>query len=819
MRPLLLRATLVPVVSLVAFVTLTLATGASAQSERLRTPGLKATVTLQRDSAGIVHITAANEHDLFFAQGWSVARDRLWQLETWRRRATGTVSELIGARGVEMDVASRQFRFRGDLGKELATYHPRGRTIIQAFVDGINAYIALTAKEPDRLSAEFNWLGIKPQKWTPAIVVSRHNGLFLGGLTDREGITPRIVAAVGAEAARSLFDFGPADPMLGGDPQVDLAKLPMDALKAPLLALRGALRFESSDLAPARRADAGARRWLDAENVQAEALALGRLSGTAQAEGSNNWSVAGAHTASGKPLLANDPHRVIASPSLRYFVHLKAPGWNVIGGGEPSLPGVAIGHNEHGAWGLTIFAIDGEDVLEYDTDPSDPARYRYRNGWEKMQLVTETIAVKGGAPVVRQLRSTRHGPVIAVDAMRHKAWAYRTTMLEYGTAPYLGSLRMDQARTWAEFREACSHTMAPPENMVWADTSGTIGWQVVGKAPVRTNYSGLLPVRGDGTYEWQGFLPVLELPNATNPARGFVHSANEMNVPRGYAHLDAVGHDWGDDWRANRIAEVLAPSRKLTVDSMRALQFDATSLPARTLVEAARTAALATPRVSAARDAMVNWDRRMAATSVGAGIYAAYEKALRRRVSEAVTPPQAFTLLGPLELVIVTRWVETAGKAGGAPRTRLDSLVALAMNDAVADLEQHRGPAMADWTWGGPRGHRAELRSPLAALRDSGARAALTIGPIAMGGYGSTVWASGNGDLVTDGPSFRFIADLADWERSVGTNTPGQSADPRSKYFRNLFEGWATGRYFPLPFSASRVKAATRETVELRARR
>ncbi len=788
---------------------------AAAQTETFRTRGLKAAVTLARDSAGIVHITAANEHDLFFAQGWNVARDRLWQLETWRRRATGTVSELIGARGVAMDVASRQFRFKGDMKTELAIYHPHGAEIIKAFVDGINAYIDLTAKEPDRLPPEFGWLGIKPGKWTPAVVISRHNGLFLGGVFG-EAELAQVVAAIGPTVARSLYDFGPADPRLEGDPGVDYAKLPHAAILAPIAALRGALNFVREDLAASKRADAGARRWLAMENAQSNALARARLSGDAQQEGSNNWVVAGSRTASGKPIVANDPHRVIASPSLRYYVHLKAPGWNVIGGGEPSLPGVAIGHNETGAWGLTIFAIDGEDVLEYETNPTDPLSYKYKGGWEKMKVVAETISVKGADKVIKLLKYTRHGPIIHEDASRSRVWGYRTTMLEHGTAPYLGSLRMDQAKNWKEFREACSHTMAPPENMVYADTSGSIGWQVVGKAPLRTTYSGLLPVRGDGTHEWQGFLPVLDLPNQGNPAKGFLHSANENNVPAGYAHRDAVGHDFGDSWRADRIAEVLGGAKKLTVDSMKVLQFDATSLPARIMVPPAKAAAVTGALVLAARDSLTAWNQVLSPNSIGGGIYNAYEKALIKRVSSHLVPAAARAIRPRLEVVVITRWFEAAARVGGDSAVHRDSIVALALNDAVAELSASRGTDIATWTWGGPRGHRAELRSAFAPLRDSVQRAALSVGPIAMGGYGNTVWATGGGDIVTDGPSFRLIADLADWERSVGTNTPGQSADPRSKYYRNLFEGWATGRYFPLPYSAARVKEATRETTVLK---
>lgn len=781
-----------------------------AQTESLKTKGLKAPVTLARDTAGIVHITAQNEHDLFFAQGWSVARDRLWQLETWRRRATGTVSEWIGARGLAMDEASRMFRYRGDIRKEMLTYHPHGPEIIQAFVDGINAFVALTEKEPDRLPPEFAMLGTKPGKWTPAVVVSRHNGLFLGGAPGEVEMA-RVVGAIGAERARPLYDLGPADPRLSGDPRVDYAALPYAALTAPISALRGALIFEAGDLAAKKRADAAAEAWRVAVNAEATREATARLGLGDQMEGSNNWVVAASRTATGKPLLANDPHRVIASPSLRYYVHLKAPGWNVIGGGEPSLPGVAIGHNEAGAWGLTIFAIDGEDLLEYETDPANPDRYRYKDGWEAMKVVAETLKVKDAEPVIRRLRFTRHGPVVAADPARHKAWAYRTTMLEPGTSPYLGSLRMDQARSWAEFKQACAQTFAPPENMVWVDTAGTIGWQVVGKAPVRTTYSGLLPVRGDGTHEWQGFLPVLELPGESNPAKGFLHSANEMNVPRGYGHLDAVGHDWADELRAGRIAEVLTKARGWTVDSMRTLQYDATAVAARTLVPLVR--AIGAPALAAARDSLLAWDQRMEARSVGAGIYGAYERAFRARLTERLVPAPARAGLRALELAVAIRWAEAAGRDSVAAR---DSLATGALADAVAALRARQGSDISGWTWGGARGHRAELVPAFTALRDSSQRRALVAGPMPVSGYSYAVLATGYGELVDAGPSFRLVADPADWERSVGTNTPGQSADPRSKYYKNLFEGWATGRYFPLPFSAARVKAATREVTELK---
>ena len=769
----------------------------------LRTPGLRAPVTLERDAAGIVHITAQNEHDLFFAQGWSVARDRLFQLEIWRRRATGTMATVVGPRGIASDVASRLFRFRGDLKREMAIYHPRGGTIIQAFVDGINAWIGETERHPALLPAEFRWFAFTPGRWTPAVVLSRHNGLFIGG--DGEASLAAVVGAIGADRARDLYDFGPADPRLQGDPAVNYAALPYEALRRRVRDLRAPPAFEPGDL---HRPDApsGDAAWQ---------------------EGSNNWAVSGARTASGKPLLANDPHRAITIPSLRYFVHLRAPGWNVIGAGEPVLPGVAIGHNEHGAWGLTIFALDGEDILEYDTDPGDSLRYRYLGRWERMRSETEVIQVRLRADVSQLLAFTRHGPVIAFDAARHKAWAYRTTMLEYGTAPYLAALRFDQARSWAEFRAACAFAFAPAENMVWADTSGTIGWQVVGKAPIRRNFSGLLPMPGDGRYEWAGFLPVHELPHEVNPARGFVHSANENNVPPGYRHLDAVGHDWADPWRANRVAEVLRDGSRLGVADMTALQYDPLSLPARALVPLVRLAPVTGALALAARDTLLAWDDRMTATSAGAGIYAQFEQQLRALVSARLVPPAARVALPALELSVVARWLTRMGTLGADSARARDALVARALAGAVAELEGRFGPSIAAWAYGQARYHRAHIRSavggalagppggpaPLAA--DSALRRELDAGPLPIGGNGNTVWMTGDADVQTGGASFRIVADLADWERSVGTNAPGQSGDARSPYYRNLFAPWVSGQYFTLPYSAQAVHAGARETLRL----
>jgi penicillin G amidase len=480
-----------------------------ASEEKLTVPGLAQPVEILRDQWGISHVYARNEHDLFLAQGFSAARDRLFQLELWRRQATGTLAEILGPRALLPDVGARLLRFRGDMKTELSHYHPRGNEIVTDFVTGINAYIELTEREPKRLPLEFRLLGLKPGKWTPEVVVSRHNGLFRNATQEVQ--YARLVNLVGSNRTREFLNLHPGHPLLESDRSVDLSLIG-DSILGAYKASRAAVRFLPEDVLPLYcNRDRRIRKSADRAAPQ-RSLAYGESAeADAEVQGSNNWVVSGDHTALGSAIMVNDPHRSVQLPSLRYWVHLVAPGWNVIGAGEPALPGVSVGHNERGAWGFTIFAIDQEDLYVYETDPADPSRYRHDGDWEVMQKIHETIAVKERPPFEVELKFTRHGPVLYDDRQHHKVYALRAGWLEAGTAPYLASLRLDQATSWAEFREACRSFLMPSENMVWADVDGHIGWQAVGLAPRRKNWDGLMPVPGDGRYEWAGYLPVLEL--------------------------------------------------------------------------------------------------------------------------------------------------------------------------------------------------------------------------------------------------------------------------------------------------------------------
>ncbi|MFM8832376.1 MAG: penicillin acylase family protein, partial [Cytophagales bacterium] len=507
----------------------------------IQVAGLRLPVEVVRDENGINHLYAQNEHDLFFAQGYCAAKDRLFQFEMWRRQATGTLAEILGARELKRDQGARLFKFRGDLKKEFAHYHSRGEQIINAFTDGVNAYIAEANKNPKHLPLEFKLLGIKPGKWTPEIVISRHQGL-LGNLPDEINYG-RVVSLIGSEKLKLIQNFEPGEPNLELNKKIDAKHLFNDVTDL-YDAFRKPITFLPKDLVSSKNKKL--KKVKQAVNGDDYTY---RYENDRQIIGSNNWIVSGKLSASGHPMLANDPHRAIAVPSLRYMVHLNAPGWNVVGGGEPTIPGVSIGHNDYGAWGLTVFALDGEDLYVYELNPNNYRQYKYKGEWENMRVVMDTIKVKGASSVVVEHLYTRHGPVTHLDKQQGIAYAVRCAWMEVGGAPYMASLRIDQATSLQEFKKAVSYSHIPGENMIWADKEGNIAWQAAGIAPIRKNWSGLVPVPGDGSYEWDGYLPIDSLPHITNPEKGFWATANENLIPENYVHRDAVAWNWADPFR------------------------------------------------------------------------------------------------------------------------------------------------------------------------------------------------------------------------------------------------------------------------------
>src|SRR5262245_14032380 len=504
----------------------------------IKVPGLKEPVEVLRDRWGVPHIYARSAEDLFFAQGFVAAQDRLFQIDLWRRVGVGETAELVGKAGLEADRLARLLKYRGDLDREWASYAPDARQIATDFTRGINAYIDHLG---DRLPVEFQLLGVRPKKWRPEDCLGRMSGIIMTRNFQAEVSRAELVAEVGAEKARRL---APTDP-------------PRDYAPAPGLDLAG----------------------IDRAVLAGYNLATRAVEFRAGGDGSNNWAVDGTRSASGKPLLASDPHRNLALPSLRYLAHLNAPGWNVIGAGEPGIPGVALGHNERIAWGFTIAGTDQADFYIEETKPDDATQYRVGDRWEEMTVVREKVTVKGEAsPREVELRFTRHGPVLHQDDKRNRAFVLRWVGSESGTAAYLGGLAVARAGSWREFLAALEAWKVPSENMVYADVDGNIGWVAAGLAPVRGGWDGLLPVPGArGEYEWRGFRPVKELPQSFNPAAHYIATANHNILPSGDLH--PISYEFAPPYRFARIRQRLEAKGKFDLEDFKSIQHDDTSLP------------------------------------------------------------------------------------------------------------------------------------------------------------------------------------------------------------------------------------------------
>ena len=772
----------------------------------LKLKGLQSKVEVLRDKWGVNHIYANNQHDLFFTQGYCAATDRLFQFEIWRRQATGTVAQLLGPRELKRDIGTRLFTFRGDLQKELQHYHPQGKEIIQAYVDGVNAYITEIIKTPEKLPAEFRILKILPGKWTPEVVISRHQGLL--GNSTQELNLGRAVAKVGVEKVKEVMWFHPKDPLISLDKNIRGDLLDKDILGL-YTAFHSEVVFHKTDIKAQDEDEDAVKNLLkkqinDSEEVREKEM-----------EGSNNWIVSGNRTASGHAMLANDPHRKIAVPSLRYLVHLVAPGWNVIGGGEPEIPGVSIGHNESGAWGLTIYETDGEDIYVYDLDPTNLSRYQYKGGWVNMKEIRETIQIKNGKDVIVTLRYTKHGPVTYIDSVNHKAYALRCAWLEPGGAPYLASLRINQATNWKSFREACSYCHIPGENMIWADKKGNIGWQAVGIIPIRKNFSGLVPVPGDGRFEWEGFLPIKERPHLLNPAKGFFATANQNVTPPNYTHWDAVGYTWADPYRGDRVNEVLQANKHITIQEMQSLQTDYFSIPARSLVPFLKNISFTDEASSFAKQQLLAWDFVLTKNSVAAGIYALWERQLLINGSQLFVPAS----IRPLVSLQLTKLLEHLQNPhtffGTNSLMQRDAFIKQSFEQSVVLLKNKLGSSVANWKYGQTTFKHVTLQHPLSNIVSIDWQKKFDIGPLPRGGNSHTPGSTGATDNQISGASFRFIVDTGNWDSAVMINTPGQSGNVESPFYKNLFPIWGNDQYFPAYFSKPLIEKVTVERIFL----
>ena len=764
-------------------------------NEEKKIEGLQESVEILRDQWGINHIYANNQKDLFFAQGYAAAKDRLFQFEIWRRQATGTVAEILGPDELARDIGTRLFQFRGDLNTELSHYHPEGKAIIESYVAGVNSYIKEVLKTPEELPLPFKILAIKPKLWTPEVVISRHQGLL--GNIGQELQIGRAVSLLGPKKVKELLWFHPQEPDINLDKKID-SKLLFEDILAPYFAFRKPVHFKSEHLKKDYQKK-GAMAILDRYNdLSRDSLDLG----------SNNWVVSGSKTKDGNTYMANDPHRTIAIPSLRYMAHLVAPGWNVIGGGEPEIPGISIGHNNFGSWGLTVFRTDGEDLYQYELNPKNPLQYKYKGAWMDFKIIKELISVKGAPSEEVALYYSHHGPVTYLNEKKHIAFAVRCAWLETGGSPYLASLRMDQAKTWEEFQEACTYSNIPGENMIWADTQGNIGWQAVGIAPVRNNHSGLVPVPGDGRYEWAGYLPIIQKPNELNPEKGFIATANQNVTPDEYDNWNAIGYSWSDPYRGDRVNEVLAKNDQLNREDMKNLQVDVTSLPAKIIIPFLGEIDFEEFETEQ-KNRLLNWNFRLESSSIEAAIYVEWENEIKRMAHKQFVPEIAKPYLTTLQLKKIIDWIENPKETYFGSISSRDAFLKMTFEEGVSNLKKRLGPNTLEWRYGQTKFKHSFMEHALGGIGTDAVSSKLNLGPLPRGGNAYTPGSTGENDRQSSGASFRMIVNTGDWDAAIGTNAPGQSGNPESPFYDNLFKSWAEDQYFPVYYSKEKIRSVT----------
>ncbi|MBI4521173.1 MAG: penicillin acylase family protein, partial [Gemmatimonadetes bacterium] len=715
----------------------------------LAVSGLKQPVEVIRDEWGIPHIYAQNDDDLFFAQGYVMAQDRLWQMEMWCRWHEGRLAEIFGPAAFDFDVRTRLLMFRGPWdAAEWTSYHPDAERLFTAYANGVNAFIEQNA---DNLPVEFKLTGLTPDPWTAQTIVLRWAQLGLASVRGHaleEIQLAQNVARLGVAEANRRTAPDPWDDLEIPE-GLDVSILPADILD--VMRAGDGDPFEPGVLPPLE--------IVEAYRSLVQGVRVAQVAPEFQdPEGSNNWVVSGRLSTTGIPILANDPHRRIEMPALRYFVHLVAPGWNVIGGGEPPFLGVEAGNNERMAWGFTFAGTDMVDVFVEETHPADRNQTLYNGAWEPLRSVREEIEVKGEAPRTVEMKFSRHGPVFYEDTIHHRAYAVKSVNQEPGTAPYLGSFKLAQAPSCSDFFERAMFWKVPTHNLICGDVDGNIALQVTGLTPDRDGWNGRLPVPGTGKYEWRGFRA--DLPREFNPARGYIVTANDNTHPADYTGRPVFYHSTRgvDIARSTRLHQLLGTGSKFSVQDHQRFQQDAYSLQAERDHPLFHGWTSQDVDVERARALIERWDLVLTKESVPGAIY--------------------------------VRWTTVAESAALDPATPATRRQALVEDGFRRALEQARQAWGADWSqWRYGRINQSEL--PHQFVR------AFDLQPVERPGGFNTVNATG--------ANFRRIIDLSNLDNSVASNAPGQSAQPGSPFYGNLREYLGSGEYFPMAFTRGAV--------------
>jgi len=768
---------------------LTLAPGTAT----LRLPGLSAPVEVLRDAQGVPHIYAQSMPDLFLAQGYVTAQDRLWQLEFNRRAGSGRLSEILGAPTLNTDIYMRTLGLRRAAEADVARLDPSIRSYLEAYASGVNAFIA---SHKDRLPLEFLILGFQPEPWTPtdSLTWGKVMALSLSGNMGTEVLRYQLSARLGPERLTELEPGYPATgPFIVEQLPPNLMG-PKSTLDQPHL--EGLFAFDPAPLAQ-----------LAAQDEQVRRLILGTTSDAGL--GSNNWVVDGSKSATGKPLLANDPHLSIQLPSIWVQVHLVAPGYNVVGVTFPGVPGVVIGHNDRIAWGVTNVGPDVQDLFIEKFNPANPKQVEYKGQWENLQVIQETIKVKGQAePVVKEILISRHGPIVAeVVSGAPAGVALSWTALQPGTL-YQSLLAINQARNWHEFRAALRYWDVPSQNFVYADVDGNIGYQMPGRIPIRAKGNGTLPVPGwTGEYDWIGEVPFDELPSIFNPPSHYVVTANNQVPPPGYKYF--LTNDWAAPYRAQRIVDRIKAKERLTVADMADIQADAYSIPTKAVAAAMAEATAANATQQKMQALVAAWDGVLSEESTAGMIAEAFTLAMLRNTfsDELGNLTNSYLSRG---MPVLIRLLATPGSPWfddtSTPTTEtLREIATRSLADVEKDLTARFGNDPSRWRWG--EAHLAVFNHTLGAVqpldRLFNRQTPVRGGPFAVF---AASYSLGRPYTVGAIPSFRQVVDLSNLNASRIQNTLGQSGLVFHPHYDDQLQNWRTATLYPMRYDRADVE-------------
>lgn len=769
------------------------AVGQAPRSE-LRLPGLKAPVGVYRDTYGIPHVYAASTEDVYFALGFLHATDRLFQMELFRRRASGTLAEIFGKSMLEDDIFVRQIDIRHSA--EGAWRSPRLETKLKveivAYCAGVNARLQELEGRP--LPEPFRSLGITPTPWTPvdALVFAKYMGWDQAG-TDTDVWMGMLVQKLGRETVEELFPL----------------ERPYE-----ISTVAAVYEHRSAVAAPLpEHASAGAhRRYKFPEGFEQAAKELhrrfvsGRF-GSQFAFGSNNWVIDGTKSATGGPLLANDPHLGFSLPAIWYAAHLVAPDLNVMGVTFAGFPYVIIGHNHRIAWGLTNMQADAVDYFMEKMDDQHPHQYFYKGAWRETERRVEEIPVRGEEPRRVEIESTVHGPLVTSHGVRLAlAWT--------GLGPTLDVMALahfSTARNVTEFKAALKDLTVPALNVVYADADGNIAIAPHGALPIRKRGNGRWPVDGSsGDYDWVGTIPDDELPFALNPPQHYLASANGRPHPVGYPFY--LGWMWDASYRTRRIHELLSQHDRITVGQMEAFQMDAHDAAAEAFVPVLMAAYDRKPfggdTVRSAIEELRQWNFEATPDSVAPTIWWAWFK----RYCDAVWQddfdaagvevwPGAWGFSGTNERLPVVEVLEYLTRENPTSpwfddvrtpeKETRDDILARSFVSVIGQLGKERGANPREWKWG---------KANVLRLHSITQQPALERGGMPVRGDGFTLCPGGEGGDVTGGASWRMVVDFAHPEHSFGVYPGGQSEDPASPHYDDQVKPWVEGRYLPLAF-------------------